>query len=188
MGPCAFAIYVLLVDSIVEYTHFLDQNLQDLQNFLNWGCHLVGWFFIGGLPPFLSPHPLPLLHSLLIRDFKGHGEGEIGRLCHPNWVFCSRRRCRSRESGPRVGAQGWWGTSDFSLWRRLFGVAAKAGFVVLRRGGFLLADCKGSVSASLSAEGAAELPASPLAPPHRFSSFVSLWTSLGRGIRRRCRL
>ena len=47
-GTGLLAIYVLLVDSIVEYTHFLDQNLQDLQNFLNWGCHLVGWFFIGG--------------------------------------------------------------------------------------------------------------------------------------------
>ena len=106
MGPCAFAIYVLLVDSIVEYTHFLDQNLQDLQNFLNWGCHLVGWFFIGGLPPFLSPHPLPLLHGLLIRDFKGHGEGEIGRHCLPTWVLYSRRRCRlwvASGGSPRLG-------------------------------------------------------------------------------------
>ncbi len=61
-GVDAFAIFVLLVNSIVEYTQFLDQNLQDLQNFLNWGCHVVGWFFNGGLPPFFiasSPAPSP---------------------------------------------------------------------------------------------------------------------------------
>ncbi len=71
------------------------------------GCGFAAWgIFVGGLPPFLSPHPLPLLHSLLIRDFKGHGEGEIGRLCLPTWVLFSRRRCRlwvASGGSPRLG-------------------------------------------------------------------------------------
>lgn len=92
--------------------------------FAAWGI------FVGGLPPFLSPHPLPLLHSLLIRDFKGHGEGEIV-ACLPTWVLFSRRRCRLwvASGGPR----GWvvptvfFALSATACGRRQSGVCGFAG-------------------------------------------------------------
>ncbi len=73
---------------------------------------------MAGCRLFSSPHPLPLLHSLLIRDFKGHGEGEIGRLCLPTWVLCSRRRCRLLVAS---GGSPRWGGSH-----HLFALAATA--------------------------------------------------------------
>jgi hypothetical protein len=97
----------------------------------------------------------------------------LGLNC--SWIgLCSRRpdryrECRSRESGPQAEARGWVVPTIFFALGATVWVGGKAGFAALLRRGFLLAACKGSVSASLSAEGAAELPASPLAPPHRFA-------------------
>ncbi len=90
---------------------------------------LVVWYFGGGLPPFLSPHPCPSPTPSLSETLKAFGEGDLVGFAFPflrtetrlasslreNWYFFSHRRacppqvdadCRysvPRSGSPRLG-------------------------------------------------------------------------------------
>ncbi len=141
---------------------------------------------MAGYRLFLSPHPLPLLHSLLIRDFKGHGEGEIGRLCLPTWVLCSRRRCRlwvASGGSPRLVGHLRFFALAATVWGRrqsgFCGFAARGIFV-----GGLQRQCECEFERG-GGSGAAGLSPGP-SPSLRFWGGVFVWL-LDRGIGRLCR-
>ncbi len=81
------------------------------------------WFFIGGLPPFLSPHPCPSPTPSLSETLKVLERG-IRRLCLPvGFVFAPKvPTIGSLGREPEVG----WSPTVYSLWRRPLAVGAKA--------------------------------------------------------------